>query len=164
MGSASQRASARQPASAAPLSFTTPPRLGDPAPFRFAFWADMGVLHATESQRLLAAWAANGALDVAHHGGDISYADNRLDGSVPSHNATPKEYNGILGEFYNQMEPMATSIPYMLGVGNHEWPCDYSEYELRQRAMPYLASGAPWSDANASGKNFYYSFRFSGHF
>ena len=64
-----------------------------------------------------------------------------------------RRYNGILGEFYDQMQPMATRIPYMLGPGNHEWPCNYYEYAVRQQAMPYAASGA-----NATGNNFYYSY------
>ena len=80
------------PAGAAPLSFRTPPALGDPAPLRLAFFGDMGVTHAAEAQALLGAWAGAGALDLAHHAGDISYADNRLDGSVPSHEARPEEH------------------------------------------------------------------------
>jgi hypothetical protein len=103
----------------------------------------MGVDHARESQTLLAAWASLGALDLIHHAGDISYADNRLDGQVPAHEGEkhPEWYHGILGEYYDQMQPAATRIPYMLGAGNHEWPCNYSEYTVRQRAMPYRASG-----------------------
>lgn len=59
--------------------------------------------------------------------GDIAYADTWLkevqDGYINGSQTYAlgyQAYEEILDDFYDQMTPITTRIPYMIGVGNHE--------------------------------------------
>lgn len=59
--------------------------------------------------------------------GDIAYADTWLkevqDGYINGSQTYAlgyQAYEEILDDFYDQMTPITTQIPYMIGVGNHE--------------------------------------------
>mmetsp|Transcript_17862 Transcript_17862/g.35261 ORF Transcript_17862/g.35261 Transcript_17862/m.35261 type:complete len:553 (+) Transcript_17862:66-1724(+) len=103
--------------------------------------------------------------DFVVHGGDIAYGDDL--GFIPDFdNLNPTEYgHGPLGydliydQFMNQIEPLAGSVPYMVGVGNHDVSCDifvdivcpqgqrnFSAYRTRFR-MPSEESGAHGADS-----------------
>merc|ERR1719310_1714972 len=44
--------------------------------------------------------------------------------------------------FYHNISAVSAHRPWMLGVGNHEGVCEYSEFERRAASNPYKASGS----------------------
>jgi len=40
------------------------------------------------------------------------------------HVKSKEEYDKILNEFYDEIEPITRDVPYMVGPGNHEANCD----------------------------------------
>mmetsp|Transcript_26845 Transcript_26845/g.86318 ORF Transcript_26845/g.86318 Transcript_26845/m.86318 type:complete len:523 (+) Transcript_26845:29-1597(+) len=85
--------------------------------------------------------------DFVMHVGDISYAT--LHTSIPPIVASSDEWEPLWDVYMRQMEPIAARMPYMVGVGNHENPYNFTAYNHRFR-MPAAPSGG--------NGNFWYSF------
>eukprot|EP01006_Ploeotia_vitrea_P031255 TRINITY_DN63577_c1_g2_i1.p2 TRINITY_DN63577_c1_g2~~TRINITY_DN63577_c1_g2_i1.p2 ORF type:complete len:601 (+),score=287.99 TRINITY_DN63577_c1_g2_i1:46-1848(+) len=90
------------------FSFTMAPKPSPTAPVRFAAFGDMGagvlIPEATSTARSLAehGWV----YDFVLHFGDLSYARS----------------HGYVWEFFgNIIEPIASTHPYMVSIGNHEY-------------------------------------------
>ncbi|KAH7884196.1 Metallo-dependent phosphatase-like protein [Phlebopus sp. FC_14] len=68
------------------------------------------------------------------HWGDIAYADYFIkeswqgyfgnDSLIPNMTSVVDGYNSLLEQYYDQMTPLTSSKPYMVGPGNHEANCD----------------------------------------
>ncbi|KAL4064768.1 Metallo-dependent phosphatase-like protein [Scleroderma yunnanense] len=68
------------------------------------------------------------------HWGDIAYADYFIkeswqgyfgnDSLVPNMTSVVDGYNSLLEQYYDQMSPLTSAKPYMVGPGNHEANCD----------------------------------------
>ena len=87
------------------FAFRTPPAPEQWSP-RIAVFGDMGLTNARALEFLLAdAYAAR--IDSVLHIGDVAY--------------DMADENSTLGDaFMNLIEPLATRVPYMFAVGNHE--------------------------------------------
>jgi hypothetical protein len=117
-------------------SFRTPPANHDP--FTFAAFADLGSL----GQLSVEDFGEKGILmpppkttfdsirenidsyDFIWHIGDIAYADNWLD--EPSFGGTGPNldaFNTVLNAYYDEVEPVSSQKPYMVGPGNHDINC-----------------------------------------
>ncbi|KAK3661287.1 hypothetical protein LTR56_000410 [Elasticomyces elasticus] len=130
-----------------PYSFSTPRIAGDKTPFVAAVVVDLGTMGRDGLTDFVGTGAANPLLpgerntiqslqdfqseyEFLMHDGDIAYADywlkEEIQGFLP--NTTLEEgaavYERILNEFYDQMAPITSNKPYMVGPGNHEANCD----------------------------------------
>ncbi|RJQ75738.1 metallophosphoesterase family protein [Pseudonocardiaceae bacterium YIM PH 21723] len=100
-------------------SFRTAPLRGVPAePFTFTAFGDQGVS--------TAAVADNGAIARQNpvfqlHAGDIAYADSAGAG-LPGDHFDPKVWDAYL----TQIEPVASRVPWMVAMGNHDMEALYS--------------------------------------
>lgn len=72
--------------------------------------------------------------------------------------------NGTMGDlFMNDIEKMASHVPYMVSPGNHEAAYNFSHYTERFRGMPVTGSqqtvpnGKVWTFAGEAPNNWYYS-------
>ncbi|XP_002738205.1 acid phosphatase type 7-like [Saccoglossus kowalevskii] len=89
-------------------------------------YGDMGRIGGAPSLKLLRKEAASGLVDAVLHVGDFAY-DLHTDG-------------GKIGDdFMNRIQSIATRIPYMTAVGNHEIEFNFSHYRYRF-SMP----NSPW--------------------
>lgn len=124
-------------------TFTTPPLLGAKGPLRTvaATYGDMGLDYSDRTRSLLARLAAEGDFDFVIHNGDISYADNRIS-SRTKPGVAPSIYIDWMDLFYANVSAYSRRVPYMLSPGNHEYPCNYGEYEARAAMMPSQAAGS----------------------
>lgn len=89
-------------------NFTTPLPAGDQTPFKFIVYGDMGVDSFPEgvtTAKLVRQEIEENQVRFVYHHGDISYA---------------RGYAYIWDQWFYLIEPYATLLPYMLGVGNHE--------------------------------------------
>jgi len=80
-------------------------------------YGDLGVRNARSVPRLAKDVAAN-MYDAILHVGDIAYDMHENGG-------------GVADDFFNMMEPIAASVPYMTCPGNHEGFANFSEYKAR---------------------------------
>lgn len=74
------------------------------------------------------------AFEFLAHWGDIAYADYFIkeswqgyfgnDSLIPNMTAVEEGYNSLLAQYYDQMTPLTSGTPYMVGPGNHEANCD----------------------------------------
>jgi purple acid phosphatase-like protein/calcineurin-like phosphoesterase family protein len=97
-------------------SFTTAP-LGR-RPFTFTAFGDQGVSYdAIGTSSLIQAQSPAFHL----HAGDISYAEDGGDGLI-----TDPYDPQIWDQFLNQVEPVASSLPWQIAAGNHEMETWYS--------------------------------------
>ena len=88
-------------------TFMTPLRPGDKTPFTFLTYGDMGLTPPPGSQlvsNMLAKEVEKGAAFIVHQG-DLSYAVG---------------YSYIWDQWMTLIEPYASRVPYMVGIGNHE--------------------------------------------
>jgi purple acid phosphatase-like protein/calcineurin-like phosphoesterase family protein len=97
-------------------SFTTAP-LGR-SPFTFTAFGDQGVTYNSLGNANLIR-AQNPAFHL--HAGDISYAEDGGDGLITD-SYDPQIWN----VFLNQVEPVASSVPWQIAAGNHEMETWYS--------------------------------------
>lgn len=72
--------------------------------------------------------------------------------------------NGTVGDrFMIDITPLASHVPYMVSLGNHESAYNFSHYTERFRGMPVLGNeqnvpnGEVWTYAGAAPNNWYYS-------
>ena len=120
-----------------PRTFESAPRVGDlDATVVAVAYGDMGLDYSENTRARLAHDAATAQrgdpnfYDFIIHNGDVSYADNR----------PHAQYNSWMNLFYANVSRYGSKKPYMLGPGNHEAPCDYAEYDIRNAHMPHYAS------------------------
>lgn len=115
-------------------------------PVRIAFEGDQGVVqplgYAVAEQ--MANDMKKGEIDVVHVVGDISYSW----GTIPG-----PEIEGIWDYYLEVMAPLASNIPMMVTVGNHELANNGAIAFQNRFLMP--SRGGPSSD---SFPNFYYSY------
>ena len=104
-------------------SFTTASVAGDPTPFKFVMYGDMGFSPApgaVATARLVLDEVRNGAVFVMHQG-DLSYAFGRA----------------VKWDVWMSLiEPYATLAPYMISIGNHEY-----DHEVGGSKDPSRAKG-----------------------
>ncbi|XP_066919291.1 uncharacterized protein, partial [Clytia hemisphaerica] len=89
-------------------NFTTPLAAGNRSSFKFIVYGDMGVHPFPEgvtTAKLVRQEIEENDVRFVYHHGDISYA---------------RGYGYIWDQWFYLVQPYATLIPYMLGVGNHE--------------------------------------------
>lgn len=101
-------------------------------------------------------------IDLVWHMGDVAYADNAFIESLKC--SVTFCYEDSWDSYLNAMEPVASRVPYMVGVGNHEGEChspacivsgklaqlgNFTAYNARFR-MPSAESGG--------SANMWYSF------
>jgi acid phosphatase type 7 len=104
-----------------------------------AVYADLGLFNGLSTSRLLNE-SRQGIYDYAIHIGDIAY-DLFSDSS------------SVGNEYMNLMTPMGQKHPLMVGEGNHEKGDNFTEYNMRFKAIESLAG------ANCgSNSNHFYSF------
>ncbi|XP_005101479.2 acid phosphatase type 7 [Aplysia californica] len=84
---------------------------------RLAIYGDMGNVNARSLPRLEAD-AFAGMYDAVLHVGDMGYDMFEMDGKLGD-------------EFMNQIEPLASQLPYMTCPGNHEERYNFSHYRHR---------------------------------
>jgi hypothetical protein len=111
------------------LSFTTGPAPGGRVKGRalqmqFAFFGDMGLANSQATIGLLETLASTGLngsapIDFVIHGGDIGYGDQ-----YPAY-----MYERVWQQFFANMEPVMSRVPYMVAPGNHEFGCGHDECE-----------------------------------
>ena len=96
---------------------------------------EAGVLAKGERNTVEALAALLSEYDFLWHPGDIAYADYWLkeeyQGYLPNLTISDgyKVYEQILNAFYNQIQPVSSLKPYMVGPGNHEADCDNGGYK-----------------------------------
>jgi len=84
---------------------------------RIALFGDMGNENAI-SLPLIQREVGEGVYDAVVHVGDMAY--------------DMAEENGVRGDiFMEQIEPIASMVPYMTCPGNHEWHYNFSNYKAR---------------------------------
>ncbi|KAJ5902116.1 Metallo-dependent phosphatase [Penicillium taxi] len=127
-----------------PYSFKTVRPKGDKTPYSIAVAIDMGVMSADgltttgggsplkigdhNTQQSLQNEGTD--TDFLWHPGDLAYADywlkEEIQGFLPNTTIADgyKVYESLLNQFYDQMEPITSQKPYMVGPGNHEANCD----------------------------------------
>lgn len=111
------------------LSFTTGPPGNGRVPgqryqSQFAFFGDMGLANSQATIGLLETLVTKGLngsrpVDYVIHGGDIGYGDQ-----YPAF-----MYERVWQQFFLNMEPIMSRVPYMVAPGNHEFGCGHSECE-----------------------------------
>lgn len=104
-----------------------------------AIYADLGMYNGLSTERLLTE-AAEGVYDYGIHIGDISYDLFSSDSA-----------NG--NDYMEMMSPIFKQYPINVGEGNHEKGDNFTEYNLRFKAIEKLAGANSGSDSNH-----YYSF------
>jgi len=125
-------------------NFTSKQKAGDATyPITWLAYGDMGISNSQNTADFTAALIQSGEAQFITHAGDISYADNRAsinNGSI---------YEGVLNDFYNEVQPSSAYAAYMTSSGNHEAIVDFLAY--RNRNSPSLPQ---------NGGLFWYSFNF----
>ncbi|GMI23203.1 hypothetical protein TrRE_jg10068, partial [Triparma retinervis] len=93
-----------------------------------------------------------GNFDMILHVGDFAYDMN--------------SDNGRRGDdFMNNIQPLASRVPYMVDAGNHEQAQSFAHYTERFRNMPNNAGGNVTTDNGVAPNNWYYSHDFGNvHF
>jgi predicted MPP superfamily phosphohydrolase len=91
--------------------------VGGATPLRVAVVADMGWgRNSNNTIARLSQLARDGKIDMMVHPGDIGYADGNMAG---------------WDTFMREIEPIASTVPYMVSPGNHEFWFDFAAYKHR---------------------------------
>ncbi|KAF8968595.1 metallophosphoesterase [Flammula alnicola] len=128
------------------FSFTTSRESGDHTPFTTAVVVDLGLIGPDGLSTTVGKGAANplapgeintiqslqqhDAWDFLWHPGDIAYADywlkEEVQGFLPNTSVADgfHVYESLLNQFYDEMTPITSQKPWMVGPGNHEANCD----------------------------------------
>ncbi|RDW92302.1 purple acid phosphatase-2 [Coleophoma crateriformis] len=132
-----------------PYSFRTSRPVGDSTPYSIAVVVDLGTMGAQgltttagkgistnnilkkgENNTIDSLTAALDSYEFLWHPGDIAYADywlkEEIQGFLPNTTIADgyKVYESILNDYYDELTPVTTTKPYMVGPGNHESNCD----------------------------------------
>ncbi|PWN47784.1 metallophosphoesterase [Violaceomyces palustris] len=148
-------------------SFKTPRLKGDRTPYTAALVVDMGVMGSDGLSTTVGKGAANplkpgetntiqrliaekDSYEFVVHPGDLAYSDYWLkevvQGYLPGNiSAGPELYEKLNEEFYDQLQPVTSEKPYMVGPGNHEANCDNGGYKN------YTESICPMGQTNFTG-------------
>ncbi|KAI6028966.1 Metallo-dependent phosphatase-like protein [Pisolithus marmoratus] len=97
---------------------------------------------------------------IAHYG-DIAYADYFIkeswqgyfgsDSLIPNVTSVVDGYNSLLEQYYDQMTPLTSSKPYMVGPGNHEANCDNGGTTDKVHNITYTTSICTPGQTNFTG-------------
>jgi len=122
----------------------------DPFTGTIAAYGDMGIDNSENTMNQLINRTNNGDFDLFLHMGDISYANDHS-----------QQYEETWNEWFTDMEPITSTIPYMVVPGNHESVCkafgcfeettNFTTYKQKFR-MPGFESG--------TNSSMFYSFDF----
>ena len=85
--------------------FDTPQLIGSKDSFKFITYGDMGLYSVAPWIASLVAREAEKGVDFVLHQGDLAYAEG---------------YAYLWDQWLSMIEPIATRIPYMIGIGNHD--------------------------------------------
>ncbi|KAK4540463.1 hypothetical protein LTR36_009209 [Oleoguttula mirabilis] len=157
-----------------PFSFKTSRPAGDHTPFVVAVVVDLGTMGEDGLTTHVGTGAANpltpgetntiqslqdyeDEYEFLMHDGDIAYADywlkEEIQGFLP--NTTLEEgavvYERILNDFYDQMTPITSTKPYMVGPGNHEANCDNGGTTDKVHNISYTVSICSPGQTNFTG-------------
>jgi hypothetical protein len=112
-------------------------------PLKFGIWGDMGFAN-SQILKSVTAEVEGGAFDMILHVGDFAY-DMHSD-------------NGHTGDdFMNAIQPLASRVPYMVDVGNHEQEQNFAHYTERFRNLPISTNTTVLTDNGIAPNNWYYS-------
>ncbi|KDR66696.1 hypothetical protein GALMADRAFT_80567 [Galerina marginata CBS 339.88] len=176
-------------------SFKTAREKGDHTPYTTAVVVDLGLIGPQGLSTTVGVGAANPLLpgevntiqslqqdnswDFLWHPGDIAYADywlkEEIQGFLP--NTTIADgvhvYESLLNQFYDELTPLTSLKPYMVGPGNHEANCDNGSAKDKSNNITYNVSICMPGQTNFTGyrnhfrmpssqsaglENFWYSF------
>ncbi|KAK9478300.1 Metallo-dependent phosphatase-like protein [Lipomyces japonicus] len=129
-----------------PYTFTTARPAGDYTPYVAALVIDMGVMgplgesvssdypyfKAEDHTTIQSLLRYSDSYDLLLHPGDLAYADTWLPEAISGYLDVPnitietaqETYNHLLNAYYDEMQPISSKKPYMVGPGNHESNCD----------------------------------------
>jgi len=132
-------------------SFQTAPN--ETIPFSIGIYGDVGVENSENTVKRVINHTMNGDFNWIYHVGDLGYADDHL------------FFQDTWNEFSSNIEPMSSTIPYMVLPGNHEhssW--DPWLYFFTRNFVVYNHRFL-MPNANNQSKSMYYSFDYSNvHF
>lgn len=148
-----------------PYTFRTSRPAGDKTPYAIAVVVDMGtmgpqglttkagkgvastnVLQSSQNNTIQSLTEVVDEFEFLWHPGDIAYADywlkEEIQGFLPNTTIAEgyKVYESILNDFYDEMTPVTTKKPYMVGPGNHESNCDNGGTTDKSKNITYDAS------------------------
>jgi len=100
------------------LSFKSAPLSGSKHDVKFAVFGDLGFYVGNKTTEYLS--SVKNQLDLIVHSGDVGYADDSFlhQGCVLSFC-----YEDAFDNYMNSVQDWASTVPYMVGVGNHEAEC-----------------------------------------
>ncbi|KAK4993090.1 hypothetical protein LTR66_006095 [Elasticomyces elasticus] len=157
-----------------PYSFRTSRPAGDHTPYTIAVVVDLGTMGADGLTTYVGKGADNPLkpeetntiqsledfrddFDFLWHAGDIAYADywlkEEIQGFIPNTTIAEgyKVYERILSGYYDQMSPVSSYKPYMVGPGNHEANCDNGGYKDKAHNISYDVSICMPGQTNFTG-------------
>ena len=129
-------------------NFTVKPAAGPQYPLTWLAYGDMGISNSENTAALTAKLIRSGEAQFITHAGDISYADNRAsinNGSI---------YEGVLNDFYNEVQPSSAYAAYMTSSGNHEAIVDFLAYRMRNSPTMPQNGGLFWHSYNVGPVHF----------
>ncbi|KAH8691669.1 Metallo-dependent phosphatase-like protein [Talaromyces proteolyticus] len=179
-----------------PYTFKTSRPIGDETPYSVAVVVDMGLMGKDGLSTSVGKGAANplgpgdkntqqslqaqGAdTDFLWHPGDIAYADywlkEEIQGYLPNTTIADgyEVYESLLNQYYDELVPITSKKPYMVGPGNHEANCDNGGTTDKAHNISYTVSICAPGQTNFTGfrnhfrmpsaesggvENFWYSF------
>ncbi|OAA61350.1 metallo-phosphoesterase [Cordyceps fumosorosea ARSEF 2679] len=166
----------RDNATTPPYTFRTSRPAGDMTPYSAAVIIDMGtmgprglttsagqtvspnnILKPGEQNTVQSLENALDTYDLLLHPGDYAYADAWLkeiaEGFLP--NTTMNDgwevYESILNDYFDEMTPMTTTKPWMVGAGNHEANCICGGYDDPFNHVSYNTSVCSPGQTNFTG-------------
>ena len=126
-------------------NFTSKQKAGDATyPITWLAYGDMGISNSQNTADFTAKLIRSGEASFITHAGDISYADNRAkinNGSI---------YEGVLNDFYNEVQPSSAYGAYMTSSGNHEAIVDFLVYRMRNSPTMPQNGGLFWHSLSPS--------------
>jgi hypothetical protein len=129
-------------------NFTVKPAAGPTYPLTWLAYGDMGISNSQNTADFTAKLIRSGEASFITHAGDISYADNRAsinNGSI---------YEGVLNDFYNEVQPSSAYGAYMTSSGNHEAIVDFLVYRMRNSPTMPQNGGLFWHSYNVGPVHF----------
>lgn len=116
---------------------------------------DIGTDNSQNTVNHLNSLATSGMIDLFVHMGDISYANDH-----------PLTYESTWNKWFSMMEPALGSVPYMVGVGNHESWCRNPVCALQtMNFTTFKTKFRMAGQESGTGTNMFYSFDFQNvHF
>jgi len=130
------------------FSFKAIPPAGSTNTFRMAIYGDMGIVNSQKTVERVQARLQRGEIDWVFHVGDISYADKHF-----------LDFQKAWNTWFDRIQPIAASVPYMVCPGNHEYEAYHPLLLLATRNfIVYNARFRMPGSEDSSKKSMYYSF------